>query len=171
MAENFIRIDYENRLYIINRGESLKSLLTHEELLTLPLSIWKNIFEQKDGICYFKLMIRVLEAEIKAYDTSSNVNSFYYKGKEYWLDKATRVGLQNLANCSSGPLSLLLGDEIIELELDKAKQFLSDLEIYAGKCFVNTNKHLIAIKSLKTIEDIINYNYTSGYPDKITLNE
>ena len=34
-----------------------------------------------------------------------------------------------------------------------------------------TTKHLQAIKELKTVEDVVNYNYTSGYPDKITLNE
>jgi len=27
------------------------------------------------------------------------------------------------------------------------------------------------IKELRTVEDVVNYDYTSGYPDKITLNE
>jgi hypothetical protein len=45
------------------------------------------------------------------------------------------------------------------------------LEVYAGKCFVNTTQHLLAIKELRTVEDVVNYDYTSGYPNKITLNE
>lgn len=169
--DNYVKISYENRPYIIYKDDTLKTLLTRSELLTLPLDTWKTIFEEKDGICYFGLMYKVLEAEIKAYDTSSNVNGFFYNGESYWLDKETRVGLQNLVNCSTDSFSLLLGNNIIELELEKAKQFLSELEVYAGKCFINTNKHLLAIKNLKTIEDIINYDYTTGYPDKITLNE
>ena len=167
----FMKIDYENRYYVINKEESLKSLLTHKELLTLPMNVWKEIFEQKDGVCYFNLMLQVLQACIEYYDKSSNVNSFYYKDNIYWLDKSTRVGLQTLANSSQDNISLVLGNEIIELELDKAKQFLSQLEVYAGQCYLNTTKHLLSIKNLKTIEEIVNYNYTTGYPDKITLNE
>lgn len=167
--DDFIHIKYNNIDYVIRRQDSLRNLLKHSELLNLPTRIWKTIFEQKDGICYPNILIQVLIALIKAYDTSSNVNGFYYNGKQYWLDKSTRVGLQNLVNSSTEPISLILGDEIIELELDKAKKFLSDLEVYAGKCYVNTNKHLIAIKQLKTLDDIINYDYTIGYPDKITL--
>lgn len=169
MIDSFIKITYENRSYIIYKGDSLKQLLTHTELLTLPISVWKTILERKDGVCYYNTLYKVLVAEIKYYDTSSNVNGFYYKGKEYWYDKATRVGLQNLVNSNPENITLVLGDEMIELDVDKAKQFLSSLEIYAGKCYINTAKHLKAIKSLKTIEDLINYNYTSGYPDKITL--
>lgn len=171
MASNFMQISHEDRYYVINKDDSLKTLLTQEELLKLPLGVWKKIFELKDGVCYFKLMLQTLEAVIEAYDKSPEVNSFYYKGKEYWLDKATRVGLQNLANCSSNNMSIVLGSKIVELTVDKAKEFLSQLEVYAGKCFVNTTQHLLAIKELRTVEDVVNYDYTSGYPDKITLNE
>lgn len=167
--DDFIHIKYNNIDYVIRRQDSLRALLSHSELLSLPINIWKTIFEQKDGVCYPNILIQVLIALIKSYDTSPNVNSFYYNNKQYWLDKSTRVGLQNLVNSSTEPISLVLGDEIIELELDKAKKFLSDLEVYAGKCYLNTSKHLIAIKKLKTLDDIANYNYTTGYPDKITL--
>ena len=166
-----MQIEYEDRFYVINKSDSLKSLLTHQELLTLPMSVWKTIFEEKDGVCYFNMMLQVLQEEIKFYDKSSNVNGFYYNGKEYWLDKSTRVGLQNLVNSSSDNISLVLGNNIIELEVNKAKEFLSNLEVYAGKCYITTTKHLLATKEFKTIEDIINYDYTSGYPEKITLNE
>lgn len=171
MANNFIQITYNDRYYVINKEDSLKSLLTHGELLVLPMSVWKELFEQKDGTCYFNLMLQVIEAEIEAYDKSPNVNSFYYNDKEYWLDKATRVGLQNLANCSTDNMSLILGNQIIDLSVDKAKEFLAQLEVYAGKCFVNTTQHLLAVKQLRTVEDIINYDYTVGYPNKVTLNE
>jgi hypothetical protein len=30
---------------------------------------------------------------------------------------------------------------------------------------------LNALKELRTFEDLINYDYTKGYPEKITLNE
>lgn len=169
MTDDFIKLNYKDRSYIIYKGESLKTLLQNQELLSLPLNIWKEIFEKKDGICYYGLMYKVLQEKIKYYDTSLDVNSFYYNDKQYWYDKNTRVGLQNLANCSSENITLILDDNILELNLDKAKQFLSQLEVYAGKCYINTAKHLKSIKDLKTIEDLINYDYTSGYPSKIIL--
>ena len=171
MVNNFIQISHNNRSYVIDKSDSLKTLLTRGELLMLPMSAWKQIFELKDGICSSNLMYQVLEASIKAYDKSLNVNSFYFNKKEYWLDKATRVGLQTLANCCPDNISLVLEDVIVPLTLDKAAEFLSQLEVYAGHCFVTTAKHLLAIKELKTVQDIINYDYTVGYPDKITLNE
>lgn len=169
MIDSFIKITYENRPYIIYKGDSLKTLLTHTELLTLPLSIWKTLLERKDGVCFYNTLYKVLEAEIKYYDTSSNVNGFYYDGKEYWYSKDTRVGLQNLVNSSTEDITLVLGDNFVELSADKAKQFLQKLEVYAGKCYINTKKHLQAIKNLKTVDDLINYDYTTGYPSKITL--
>ncbi len=36
MADNFMQISHDNRYYVINKDDSLKSLLTHEELLRLP---------------------------------------------------------------------------------------------------------------------------------------
>lgn len=166
-----IQVTYNGKSYFINKTDTLKSMLSREELLQLPMKTWVELLNLKDGRYYLSTLLTIIEALIKAYDKSSNVNSFYYKGKKYWLDKNTRVGLQNLANCSSDNMSLVLEDTIVELSIDKAKSFLSKLEEYAGKCYINTTKHLLAIKDFKTVEDVINYDYTTGYPDKITLNE
>lgn len=166
-----IQVTYNGKSYFINKTDTLKSMLSREELLQLPMKIWVELLNLKDGRYYLSTLLTIIEALIKAYDKSSNVNSFYYKGKKYWLDKNTRVGLQNLVNCSSNNMSLVLKDTIVELSIDKAKSFLSKLEEYAGKCYINTTKHLLAIKDFKTIEDVINYDYTTGYPDKIILNE
>ena len=166
-----IQVTYNGKSYFINKTDTLKSMLSREELLQLPMKTWVELLNLKDGRYYLSTLLTIIVALIKAYDKSSNVNSFYYKGKEYWLDKNTRVGLQNLANCSSDNMSLVLEDTIVELSIDKAKSFLSKLEEYAGKCYINTTKHLLAIKDFKTVEDVINYDYTTGYPDKITLNE
>lgn len=169
--KDFINVNYQNRSYIIYKGDSLKTILKNTELLNIPMNKWKDIFEEKDGKCFYNLLYRVLEEKINYYDTSDNINSFYYKNNKYWYSKDIRVGLQNLANCSSDNMVLVLGDNLIELNTDKVKNFLSQLEVYAGKCFVNTKKHLSNIKQLKTIEDLINYDYTTGYPEKIILNE
>lgn len=160
---------YNNLSYWISKQDTINDLLERNDLISFSLSIWKVLLEQ----CYQHvdnyILLKILKKKIEKYDTSSTVNSFLFEGIQYWLDKNTRLGLIHLANCSTSDIELVLGDKIINTSSDKLKSFLSELEIYAGKCFVNTQKHLNAIKELKTVEDIINYDYTSGYPEKITL--
>ena len=43
--------------------------------------------------------------------------------------------------------------------------------MYAGKCFAVTAKHYSDLQQVYKVEDLLNYDYTTGYPDKITLNE
>lgn len=168
--DNIISIVYDNHTYTINKYDSLQTLLQRGELLALPLSVWKEIFEKKSGKCFPEILLQVLKAAIVAYDSSSKVNAFNIFGSEYWLDKSTRVGLMHLANCSPDNMQLVLGTQVLEIPVDIAKQFLTQLEVYAGQCYLVTQKHLLAIRELKTVEDIINYDYTKGYPDKITFN-
>ena len=111
----------------------------------------------------------ILKAKINLYDKSERVNSFIFQEKSLWLDKATRVGLMHLANCSTEDIQLILGDQILTFSPDFVKEFLTKLEVYAGKCYVQTQKHLIAVDTLKTPEEVINYDYTTGYPEKIVL--
>ena len=153
------------------KGLSLEQMLEQEEFLQLPLSKWYEMMKDKDGVCYEFTLIAILIALIKYYDKSDSVNSFYYKDKQEWLDKNTRLGLQNLINSGANNITIQLKDQIVDIKATKLKEFLNQLEVYAGKCFSVTAKHLEAIKQLNTIDELINYDFKSGYPLKITLDE
>lgn len=166
-----MKFNYDNKIYRINYSSSINTLLAQGELLELPLSAWYEMLKEKDGIYPSgSTLLNILEAQIKAYDISNNVNGFIVNGIDYWLNKYDRVSLANLANSSENIITLVLGDQILEIPVDIAKQFLAQLEVYAGQCYLTTAKHLLAIKELKTIEDIISYDYTKGYPEKINFN-
>lgn len=111
----------------------------------------------------------ILKAKINFYDKSEAVNSFIFRDQNLWLDKATRVGLMHLANCSTEDIQLVLGDQVLTFSPEFVKEFLVKLEVYAGKCYVQTQKHLIAVNTLTNSDEIINYDYTTGYPEKIVL--
>lgn len=134
--------------------------LTMEELIVL----WNISYGVPSNIKKYLLK------KCELHDKSTHVNGFIYKDQYYWFDKNTRASLLALASCSEDLIPLVLRDIIIEIDPDKLKEFLAKLEVYASKCYVNTQKHLKAIKELKSIEDIINYDYTTGYPEKIILN-
>lgn len=114
-----------------------------------------------------------VETAITAYDSSSAVNAFMLNGIQVWLDKATRVGLMNSTaiakNMGQEKTSLWLGSYQLEVDCDKAIQLLSALEMYALECFNVTAAHKKAVSELDNIEEVLTYDYKSGYPEKLKM--
>ena len=115
----------------------------------------------------------MLIAYITAYDTSSAVNGFVLNGAVVWLDKATRVGLMNSTTIAKAmgqaTTTLWLGGTKLEVACDKAIQLLSALEMYALECFNVTAAHKKAVAELTDIAKVLSYDYTKGYPAKLTM--
>ena len=116
---------------------------------------------------------KMVLAEIDKHDTSSAVNGFILNGQRVWLDKATRVGLMNsttIAKAMGQPTTTLwLGDAKLVVECDKAIQLLSALEMYALECFNVTAAHKKAVAEMSTVEEVLGYDYTAGYPEMLEM--
>lgn len=111
--------------------------------------------------------------EIKNYDASSEVNVFYIQGIPVWLDKATRAGLKlrfeaELAMKEENT-TLWYNNQSFTLPLNDAIAMLYALEVYASKCYDNTQAHLANVSMLETIDEINDYDYTTGYPEKLNF--
>lgn len=123
--------------------------------------------------------------KVRLYGASSAVNSFKYNGKEYWLDKLQRGSILNLLNtpvataADTDSMDIILGDDIYSIKPEKLADLINSLEQYAYKCKVTTQKHINEINNYsdptnheeygKFIDFMINYDYMSGYPEKIEL--
>ena len=109
--------------------------------------------------------------EILNFDSSEEVNSFYIGDFEVWLDKATRVGLKLRfdAEIASGKTETILWYEGMQfpLELQTALQMLNAIELYASACYDNTQAHIANVKAFEFIEEIEDYDYSTGYPEKL----
>lgn len=109
--------------------------------------------------------------EILKHDKSAEVNLFYIGDTAMWLDKETRTGLmlRFQAEQAVGNTDTTLWANGVQypLPLATAVQMLYALEVYASACYDNTQRHLAAVDSLSTIEEIQSYDYTVGYPDKL----
>lgn len=115
-----------------------------------------------------------LTEKILAYDSSESVNSFTFGGIPMWLDKATRVGLKLRFEAE-----IALGNETTTLWLNgmnftlplsgerSAMNVLVALEVYASASYDATQMHLANVAAMTTAEEIIDYDITSGYPDKL----
>lgn len=109
--------------------------------------------------------------KIDEYDTSVNVNSFKLNGVDVWLSKDTRVGLMNsisIEKAAGKEQSVLWFNNIcVTVNCDSAIQMLSALELYALDCYNKTAKHKVNVQNLSSIEEVHNYDYTQGYPNKL----
>lgn len=116
---------------------------------------------------------KMVLAEIDKHDTSSAVNGFILNGQRVWLDKATRVGLMNSTTIAKAmgqaTTTLWLGDAKLVVECDKAIQLLSALEMYALECFNVTAAHKKAVEEMSTVESVLGYDYTAGYPEVLEM--
>lgn len=183
MSNGNIRVFYYSKEYTEN--------VTHvdpetKEETTEQRTSWRcNVVEVSDK--YLTNMIRenpeslecqkrLLRERIMAYDSSEHVNSFSIGGYPTWLDKATRVGLKlrfeaekrlgktvtNLwQNGVKFPIPLI--GEVTALDM------LDGIELYASACYDVTQKHLSEADKLSTIEEMKNYNYITGYPQKLSF--
>ena len=116
---------------------------------------------------------KMVLAEIEKHDTSPSVNGFMLNGQRVWLNKDTRVGLMNsttIAKAMGQPTTTLwLGDVKLVVECDKAIQLLSALEMYALECFNVTAVHKKAVAEMSTVESVLAYDYTAGYPKMLEM--
>lgn len=119
---------------------------------------------------------RLLRERITAYDSSDHVNSFTIGGIRTWLDKATRVGLKLRfeAEQRSGKTETTLWQNGMQFPLPlvgdvTAIDMLDGIELYASACYDTTQMHLAAINTLTSVEEVKNYDYLAGYPEKLNL--
>jgi hypothetical protein len=77
--------------------------------------------------------------------------------------------MKTVAESGLKEIEMVVGDEVLKLTPEFVKQFILQLEAYAYKCYVNTAKHLAAASMINNSEDILKYDFTTGYPDKIVL--
>lgn len=122
----------------------------------------------------YEELVMIKEAEIKAYDSSENVNQFILNGDTGWFDKSKRAGLRNslpveqMAGRTATKIWIHGNKHIIPIE--DAINMINRLEIYALDCNDRTEEHLDAIKKLNTKEEFDSYDHTKGYPDKLIFN-
>lgn len=146
-----------------------------EERESKPVKVYHADFIQRVSLLDNALDVIKEEAmeQIEAYDTSSSVNSFTLGGKQMWLPKETRVGLVNSITIEKAAgketTTLWFDGEKYELPVDDALQMLSALELYALDCYNVTAAHKANVMALESVDDVVAYDYESGYPEKLNF--
>lgn len=114
--------------------------------------------------------------KIESFDTSNAVNEFVINGIGMWLDGDTerpklRGAVQTYLDKGLGDYPLCVeGVGVIPVAPTKLLSMLADIEVYAIKCFTKTFEHKEAVNALTTCEELANYDFTTGYPEKLVFN-
>ena len=151
------------------------SFTADEEREAKTLKVYHADFIQR--VSFFDNALDVIKEEaieqITEYDQSEDVNSFTLQGKQMWLPKETRVGLVNSITIEKNAGKEVTGlwhDGVrYELPVDTALQMLAALELYALECYNVTAAHKAAVSALESVEDIVAYDYTQNYPEKLNF--
>ena len=110
---------------------------------------------------------------LAAYNQSDAVNSFTIDGQQMWLNFDERSRLQKAVDAKEalGKTTMTKNWNGVEFTFPLAtwKQMLAALEDYAYDCQNVTDGHEAAIKSLQTVEDVEEYDFTAGYPAKLSF--
>lgn len=112
--------------------------------------------------------------ELTVFDKSSAVDEFFYNGEPMWmpLDKreGARGAIQSRETLGQSEMTYTLDNGMhLTLPLETWKYLLALVECYAQDCYNVTASHADNIKRLETIEEVMGYDYTTGYPDKIHI--
>ena len=112
-------------------------------------------------------------AEIAAYSDSDAVNSLTFNGLKTWLTRTVRDGYDTsitaAKNLGEPNVTFMVGDKEMQLPVEQARRVLDLVQRYADACFLVTERHKIAVRSLQTVDEVESYDYTRGYPEKLAL--
>ena len=112
---------------------------------------------------------------IETFDTSPAVNGFLLNGSVEWIDIELRMKLCSRTlpeEKKEGKTStvLWLGNKPYELPIETIEQIMHEIEIYAKACLDVTNSHKAQVLTLSDVSALVAYDYTAGYPEKLSFN-
>ena len=160
------------RVYINHREEERESTEGEE---TVKRTVYIADFIELESASDDALEVakQAVSEAILAYDSSSSVNEFTLQGVPMWLDKATRAGLKLRleAERDQGIKTTTLWWNGIgySLDVEAALVMLSQLELYASMSYDKTQHHLAVVKMLEDVDSVISYDFTDGYPTKLSF--
>lgn len=136
-------------------------------------------FEEADSIPDPELQ-EAIAAKLQAiadYDTSTAVNSFTLNGADVCLTRRhvwmlmNSTTIEKAAGNETTTLWFAIGGVETEIVVacDAAIQMLSALKMYALECYNRTAQHKAAVAKLTTKEEVEAYDFTTGYPEKLTF--
>lgn len=115
------------------------------------------------------------QTDITDYDNSANVNSFIIGGQPMWLNFELRsrlkASLEAIEAAGGESMTKSFGGVNYTFTTTQWTMMINAVENYAGACQSVTESHRLAVDALETVDEVEEYDYTVGYPQKINFDE
>jgi hypothetical protein len=116
-------------------------------------------------------------AEMEAYDQSDSVNGFdvTIQGQtmSLWIDRETRADYRSSIEAAEllgrTEVKPVFGGQEVTLDIQMAKMALAQVQLYANQCYGVTERHKAAIEALSSVQDVEDYDFTAGYPTRLSF--
>jgi len=111
--------------------------------------------------------------QLVEYDNSIDVNGFFVGEQLTWIDRDTRNTYKASIEAAEllGETSIIVPilGMILNIPIEKGKIALAKIQRYADACAIVTATHKMAISGLNSEEEIMGYDFTQGYPEKLVF--
>lgn len=161
--------DYERGAYIALSDEQIAFMDAHPE--ASPIEVFNMrisvVVPTLDEIKAKKIR------DIRVYDRSCDVNTFFVNGVATWLTVEERTqwmcSLISARNRGDQTVTFPLMGKTFTVPVDTAFALLDQLNGDADARTVVTAGHKATVEALTTIEDVEAYEYKTGYPEFIQI--
>ena len=108
-------------------------------------------------------------ADLGIYDASDAVNAFYIGNQAMWLSPAIRTQYKDSLSDAKAAGVSMVEFAGANMPTDDAIAALTAINVYALQCQQNTAHHREAIEALDSIAAVRAYDFTTGYPEKLSF--
>lgn len=113
-------------------------------------------------------------SQIDSYDYSEEINSFSINGEiNTWFTPEQRANYKNSIDSAKilgiDILQFFVENQILDISVEQAEEMLAMIQMYADTCYIVTKNHKLNVETLETIEEVDDYDYKVGYPDKLNF--
>ena len=113
--------------------------------------------------------------QIENYDSSNSVDEFTINGNSMWFNHELRQQIRTSADAYAAMgyenMTKVFNGTEFTFPITVWLQMLNALEVYAADALNATERHKNAVNAMNSIQDVNDYDYTTGYPLKLSFGE
>lgn len=167
----FYELEYQRKPQLETIVADIIATIPDEPINLTEIATMAEILDEEP----LEPMRKALLHNVEIYDTSPSVNGFLLNGSVEWIDIGLRMKLCSRTlpeEKKAGKTStvLWLGNKPYELPIETIEQIMHEIEIYAKACLDVTNSHKAQVLALSDVSALVAYDYTAGYPEKLSFN-
>lgn len=139
---------------------------------------WENMTEseQIDFVRkYVKTMLPSQWYELSLEEKNAYIRNVYIEEHKIpdWFTAAERSNHKDSIDAAETlgieTLDVPIAGQSITIPVQSAKLMLAQIQLYADACYRVTETHKATVNAIETIEEVDAYDYTIGYPEKLTF--